>query len=61
MNHVLDSEVVEKFPDLRHSILEKLLDTFVDVKSGKVLRGVLWIIGEYYTDMQCIVSCFCSS
>ncbi|KAI7904104.1 adaptin N terminal region-domain-containing protein [Cokeromyces recurvatus] len=40
-------EVVEKFPGLRESILEKLLDIFTDMKSGKVFRGALWIIGEY--------------
>ncbi|KAI8982127.1 adaptin N terminal region-domain-containing protein [Mycotypha africana] len=40
-------EVVQKFPGLRESILEKLLDTFSDMKSAKVFRGALWIIGEY--------------
>lgn len=40
-------EVVEKFPDLRSSIVEKLLRTFSDIKSGKVYRGALWIVGEY--------------
>ncbi|CAG8532070.1 11588_t:CDS:10 [Diversispora eburnea] len=40
-------EVVEKFPNLRSSITEKLLETFMDVKSGKVFRGALWIVGEY--------------
>jgi coatomer subunit beta len=40
-------EVVEKFPDLRSSIVEKLLQTFADIKSGKVFRGALWIVGEY--------------
>ncbi|KAI8369392.1 adaptin N terminal region-domain-containing protein [Radiomyces spectabilis] len=40
-------EVVEKFPNLRASILDKLLETFMDMKSGKVFRGALWIIGEY--------------
>jgi coatomer subunit beta len=40
-------EVVEKFPDLRSSIVEKLLRTFGDIKSGKVFRGALWIVGEY--------------
>ncbi|RCI04602.1 coatomer subunit beta, partial [Rhizopus stolonifer] len=45
-------EVVEKFPGLRESILEKLLDTFTDMKSGKVLRGALWIIGEYCESIQ---------
>ncbi|KAN0059873.1 coatomer subunit beta [Thecaphora frezii] len=40
-------EVVEKFPDLRSSIVDKLLRTFGDIKSGKVFRGALWIVGEY--------------
>ncbi|KAG9054126.1 coatomer subunit beta [Serendipita sp. 407] len=31
-------EVVEKFPNLRQSIIEKLLATFPDIKSGKVYR-----------------------
>ncbi|KAG8848236.1 coatomer subunit beta [Tulasnella sp. 330] len=43
-------EVVEKFPNLRASIVEKLLDTFGDIKSGKVFRGALWIAGEYCAD-----------
>jgi len=42
-------EVVEKFPDLRSSIIKKLLQTFGDIKSGKVFRGALWIVGEYCT------------
>ncbi|CAG8736593.1 15695_t:CDS:10, partial [Gigaspora margarita] len=45
-------EVVEKFPNLRSSITEKLLETFMDVKSGKVFRGALWIVGEYCTECQ---------
>lgn len=40
-------EVVEKFPALRSSIIEKLLSTFSEIKSGKVFRGALWIVGEY--------------
>lgn len=40
-------EVVEKFPNLRSSIVEKLLSTFSEIKSGKVFRGALWIVGEY--------------
>ncbi|GAA5921381.1 hypothetical protein JCM3775_003017 [Rhodotorula graminis] len=40
-------EVVEKFPELRSGIVGKLLDTFPDIKSGKVFRGAMWIIGEY--------------
>ncbi|BGO98008.1 coatomer subunit beta [Rhodotorula toruloides] len=40
-------EVVEKFPDLRQGIVAKLLDTFGEIKSGKVFRGAMWIVGEY--------------
>jgi vesicle coat complex subunit len=40
-------EVVEKFPDLRSTITQKLISTLSDIKSGKVFRGVLWILGEY--------------
>ncbi|KAI9301334.1 adaptin N terminal region-domain-containing protein [Cunninghamella echinulata] len=43
-------QVVEKFPDLRASILEKLMETFGDMKSSKVFRGALWILGEYCLD-----------
>jgi coatomer subunit beta len=40
-------EVVEKFPDLRPGIIEKLLATLSDIKAKKVFRGALWILGEY--------------
>ncbi|KAI5808979.1 adaptin N terminal region-domain-containing protein [Peziza echinospora] len=40
-------EVVEKFPALRGDIVQRLMATLGEVRSGKVLRGVLWIIGEY--------------
>lgn len=45
-------EVVERFPDLRSGIVERLLGTFGDIKSGKVYRGALWIVGEYGTSMK---------
>ena len=40
-------EVVEKFPALRSAITEKLVSSFGEIKSGKVFRGALWIVGEY--------------
>ncbi|KEZ46746.1 Coatomer subunit beta [Scedosporium apiospermum] len=40
-------EVVEKFPNLRASILPRLAGTLGEVRAGKVYRGILWIIGEY--------------
>lgn len=46
-SHVNYREVVEKFPKLRQTICEKLIQTLPEIKSGKVYRGVLWILGEY--------------
>lgn len=40
-------EVVEKFPKLRPSIVERLVTTLSEVRAGKVYRGALWIVGEY--------------
>lgn len=40
-------EVVEKFPDLRSSIVERLVSTLGEVRAGKVYRGSLWVVGEY--------------
>ena len=45
-------EVVERFPDIRSSIVERLLAAFGDIKSGKVFRGALWIVGEYGTSTK---------
>ncbi|OLL24612.1 Coatomer subunit beta [Neolecta irregularis DAH-3] len=45
-------EVVERFPDLRASIIERLMSTLTDVRSGKVYRGALWIVGEYSVEEQ---------
>ena len=43
-------EVVEKFPDLRPAIIEKILSTLSDIKAKKIFRGALWILGEYCTE-----------
>ncbi|RKF55031.1 Coatomer subunit beta [Golovinomyces cichoracearum] len=40
-------EVLEKFPNLRPSIVERLVATLNEVRAGKVYRGALWIVGEY--------------
>ena len=52
------SEVVEKFPALRPSITEHLIRTMPEIKSGKVYRGVLWILGEYVESANEIVDTF---
>lgn len=51
-------EVVEKFPQLRQTICEKLIQTLPEIKSGKVYRGVLWIIGEYTEEVKDIQDTF---
>ncbi|KAJ2156713.1 coatomer subunit beta [Coemansia sp. RSA 552] len=40
-------EVAEKFPDLRQDIISHLSASFMDFRAGKVMRGALWILGEY--------------
>ncbi|KIW06567.1 uncharacterized protein PV09_02996 [Verruconis gallopava] len=40
-------EVVEKFPKLRSTIVERLTGILGEVRAGKVYRGSLWVIGEY--------------
>lgn len=45
-------EVVEIFPDLRSSMVKRLLSTLKDVHSGSVYRGALWILGEYCLEEQ---------
>ncbi|KAJ3056955.1 coatomer subunit beta [Rhizophlyctis rosea] len=47
-------EVMEKFPQLRAGIVDRLLQTFGDMKTGRVFRGALWIIGEYTLDVPSI-------
>lgn len=43
-------EVIEKYPNLRSDIIQKLMVSLEVVKSGKILRGILWIIGEFALD-----------
>ncbi|KAI8906033.1 adaptin N terminal region-domain-containing protein [Gorgonomyces haynaldii] len=45
-------EVLEKFEDLRPQICTCILDTFHDLKQSRVLRGALWILGEYCDQVQ---------
>ncbi|RLN72214.1 hypothetical protein BBJ28_00000530 [Nothophytophthora sp. Chile5] len=39
----------ESYPELRESILQKLLISFADISLAKVYRVALWILGEYAT------------
>lgn len=42
-------EAIQKFPHLRTLITEKLIETFPSIRSVKVHRAALWILGEYVT------------
>ncbi|KAI6018718.1 coatomer beta C-terminal region-domain-containing protein, partial [Pisolithus microcarpus] len=47
-------EVVEKFPALRPAITGELTNTLMNMRSGKVFRSVLWILGEYMEKLDAI-------
>ncbi|KAJ7118746.1 coatomer protein [Mycena epipterygia] len=49
-------EVVEKFPHLRSNVTSRLIEKLNEIKSGKVFRGVLWILGEYIESVPDIQS-----
>jgi len=51
-------EVMEMYPNLRQSLLEKLLESLDEIKSSKVYRTSLWIIGEYSISMADIDASF---
>uniref|UniRef100_A0A336M8P6 Coatomer subunit beta n=1 Tax=Culicoides sonorensis TaxID=179676 RepID=A0A336M8P6_CULSO len=40
-------EAIEKFTNLRPLIIEKLIEAFPAIKSAKIHRAALWILGEY--------------
>lgn len=40
-------EAIEKFPSLRSLVVEKLLEAFPSIKSTKIHRSAMWILGEY--------------
>ena len=48
-------EAMAKFADLRGVIVERLLEAFNSVRSAKIHRAAVWILGEYCntsTDIQ---------
>ena len=40
-------EIVHEYPNLRDSIMQKVLDNFGEIRSSDVYRTCIWIIGEY--------------
>ncbi|KAF5300461.1 hypothetical protein FQA39_LY02260 [Lamprigera yunnana] len=49
-------EAIQKFENLRPLVIEKLLEAFAAIKSVKVHRAALWILGEYATNVEDIKS-----
>lgn len=47
-------EVMEKFVSLRPVIITRILDTFSQIKTARIFRGALWILGEYVDDIRMI-------
>ncbi len=58
MQFILCREVVEKYTDLKQSITRRLLECLPQIKSSKVYRTALWIIGEYSTTSEDIDNVF---
>ncbi|XP_013392181.1 coatomer subunit beta [Lingula anatina] len=40
-------EAMQRFEDLRPLVVNKMLEVFSSIKSIKVFRGALWLLGEY--------------
>eukprot|EP00002_Diphylleia_rotans_P024194 TRINITY_DN476_c0_g6_i1.p1 TRINITY_DN476_c0_g6~~TRINITY_DN476_c0_g6_i1.p1 ORF type:complete len:939 (+),score=220.37 TRINITY_DN476_c0_g6_i1:63-2879(+) len=40
-------EATDTYPNLRQSVIQKLLDLFYQIRSSKVIRSALWLVGEY--------------
>lgn len=44
-------EVVETYPELRLSVMQKLISVLPDICATEVLRVSLWLLGEYSVDL----------
>uniref|UniRef100_A0A6B2ELU2 Coatomer subunit beta n=1 Tax=Phlebotomus kandelakii TaxID=1109342 RepID=A0A6B2ELU2_9DIPT len=51
-------EAIQKFDHLRPLIIEKLIESFPAMKSVKVHRAALWILGEYASSAKDILQVF---
>ncbi len=52
-------EAMAKFSNLRQVILDRLLEAFNSIRSAKVHRAALWILGEYCSgaaDIQAVMN-----
>eukprot|EP01094_Clydonella_sp_ATCC50884_P010917 TRINITY_DN20734_c0_g1_i1.p1 TRINITY_DN20734_c0_g1~~TRINITY_DN20734_c0_g1_i1.p1 ORF type:complete len:932 (-),score=412.79 TRINITY_DN20734_c0_g1_i1:126-2921(-) len=51
-------EVMETYPQLRDTILEKLVDSLDTINASQVYRAVLWLLGEYAVDEKQVDAAF---
>jgi coatomer subunit beta len=51
-------EAIEKYPSLRSLIVEKLLESFPTIKSTKIHRSAMWILGEYAASAKEVIEVF---
>ena len=49
-------EITHKHANLKELVLQKLLEVFASIKSLKIMRGTLWILGEYCNTIEDIQS-----
>jgi coatomer subunit beta len=45
-------DVIQKFSNLKDLIVQRLLDICAQIKSVKVLRATLWLLGEYCSSIE---------
>uniref|UniRef100_A0A1A9WVA6 Coatomer subunit beta n=1 Tax=Glossina brevipalpis TaxID=37001 RepID=A0A1A9WVA6_9MUSC len=48
-------EAIQKFPSLRNLIIGHLTEAFAQIKSSKIHRAAVWILGEYVNDKSQIL------
>lgn len=51
-------EVITKFPQLRSEVVQRLVTSMRDIKTGRVFRGVLWLTGEFCIHVKEIEDAF---
>lgn len=56
---VFTREAMAKFENLRSTIIERLLEAFSTIRSAKISRAAIWILGEFCvkpTDIQAVMN-----
>ena len=45
-------EAVQRFPNLKNNLIQKLLTEFYSVRNANIFRSTVWIIGEYCATIE---------